>query len=256
MRVISWNVNSVNARRERLLNYLSTTKPDVICLQELKCEEHKFPKADVEALGYHAILLGQKTYNGVAILSREAPSDMHAGLSVTGYPSDARLIAATISGIRVICVYVPNGQDIGSEKYTYKLAWMQTLTEYLRGEMAKHQKLILCGDFNITFDDRDVHDPKLWRDQILCSLRERESLANISKLGLSDSYRRIHQDKIEFSWWDYRQLSFQTGKGLRIDFLLVSEAVAPLLSESWIDRDERKGEKPSDHAPVGLSLRM
>lgn len=252
MRILSWNVNSVNARKERLLRYLDLHKPDVLVLQELKCEVHKFPLAEVQTLGYHTAVFGQKTYNGTAILSREPLSEIDKGLSVANFPDDARYVAASIGDLRIIDVYVPNGQDIGTPKYEYKLAWFAALKERIASELKRYPKLILGGDFNVALGDIDVHSPEQWKDKILCSEAERRALNGLLEMGLRDSFRELKPQHQEFSWWDYRQLSFQKGLGLRIDYWFVSPAIQ--LRDAWIDREERRGEKASDHAPVGIDI--
>jgi len=252
----AWNVNSLNVRLPRLLAWLAAVSPDVVCLQETKLEDSRFPMPEIEAAGYAAHPSGQKTYNGVAILAR-------AGLPVadvtTGIPGFAdeqkRVIAATVAGLRVVGVYVPNGQAVGSDKYHYKLAWFAALEQMLRAELERHPALAVAGDFNVAPDDRDVHDPALWEGQVLCSQPERAALRALLDAGLQDSFRLFEQPEKSFSWWDYRQLAFPKNRGLRIDLILLSSALAARCTASRIDRGERKGEKPSDHAPVRVELR-
>jgi len=256
MILAAWNVNSLNVRLPRLLAWLAATKPDVVCLQETKLEDHKFPVVDIAAAGYSAHFSGQRTYNGVAILARD-------GLEVTdvatGIPSFAdeqkRVIAATVAGIRVVDFYVPNGQSVGSDKYRYKLAWCAAAADYLRGELARHASVAVGGDFNVAPEDRDVHDPVLWEGQVLCSVPERAAFAAFLEAGLADSFRMFPQPPATFSWWDYRMLAFPKNRGLRIDHILLSPALAARCTASRIERNERKGEKPSDHAPVLVELR-
>ncbi|MGB7989496.1 MAG: exodeoxyribonuclease III [Candidatus Methylophosphatis roskildensis] len=249
MKLATWNVNSLKVRLPHLLDWLARVQPDVVCLQELKLEDAAFPKAEIEAAGYHAAFSGQKTYNGVAILSRTALQNV-----VTGIPGFAdehkRAIAADVDGSRVICVYCPNGQAVGSDKYAYKLRWYAALTDWLREELAQHPRLAIAGDYNIAPDDRDVHDPAAWKDQVLCSESERAAFRALIDLGLADSFRLFEQPEKAFSWWDYRMLGFQKNNGLRIDHVLLSAPLAANCTACTIDRAPRKLERPSDHAPV------
>ncbi|KAB2314676.1 exodeoxyribonuclease III [Betaproteobacteria bacterium SCN2] len=249
MKLAAWNVNSLKVRLPQLLDFLATREPDVVCLQETKLEDANFPRAEIEAAGYQAAFAGQKTYNGVAILSKAPLTDVQAG--IPGFDDEQkRVLAATIGGVRVVCVYVPNGQSTDSDKYQYKLQWLAALAAWLDGELKQHPRLALLGDYNIAPDDRDVHDPALWKDQVLCSAPEREAFRKLLELGLKDSFRLFEQPEKSFSWWDYRMLGFRRNHGLRIDHILLSEALAASCSESRIDRDMRKLERPSDHAPV------
>lgn len=250
MKLATWNVNSVKARHDRLLVFLTRERPDVLCLQELKTEAAGFPLASVEALGYHAALYGQKTYNGVAILSREAPEDVVTGFA-DGEDEDpqARLVAATVAGVRVISAYFPNGQSVGSEKWAYKLAWMDRLARAL-GRLDPAAPLVLCGDFNVAPEDRDAAFPELWRASVLMHAQGRAALARIAAWGFADCVRRHHDGDGPFSWWDYRSLGFPRGDGLRIDHVYATAPLAARCTSARVDRDERKGEKPSDHAPV------
>lgn len=250
MKVVSWNVNSVKARLDRLLAYLAREAPDVVCLQELKCVEEAFPAAAVHDAGYHAAVLGQKTYNGVAILSREPLSDVTRGFGDGAADDAARFVGATVRGVRVYSAYIPNGQAVGTEKYAYKLEWMKRLRAFLDGRHTPRDPVLVAGDFNVAPEDRDVHDPAAWRGQILFSDPEKSALANVCAFGLHDTFRKFHADAGHYSWWDYRMLGFPKNRGLRIDFIL---ATAPLLERcraASIARDERKGQQPSDHAPV------
>ena len=249
MKLATWNVNSLKVRLPHLLDWLACVQPDVVCLQELKLEDAAFPKADIEAAGYHAAFSGQKTYNGVAILARSALQNVVTG--IPGFADDhRRAIAADVDGVRVICVYCPNGQAVGSDKYAYKLRWYAALTGWLRDELARHPRLAIAGDYNIAPDDRDVHDPAAWKDQVLCSEPERAAFRALIDLGLADSFRLFEQPEKTFSWWDYRMLGFQKNKGLRIDHVLLSAPLAANCSACSIDRAPRKLERPSDHAPV------
>lgn len=249
MKIASWNVNSLKVRLPHLLDWLAAAKPDALCLQELKLEDHNFPRAEIEAAGYHVAFFGQKTYNGVALLAREPISDVVYGNP--HFPDDhKRLISGTVGDIRIIGAYMPNGQEVGCDKYEYKLRWLDGLAVWLSEEMAKYPKLALCGDYNIAPDDRDVHDPKRWADCILVSPPERAAFQRIIGLGLSDSFRLFEQPEKTFSWWDYRMLGFQKNQGLRIDHVLLSKALADSCTAAGIDRAPRKLERPSDHAPV------
>jgi exodeoxyribonuclease III len=252
VKIATWNVNSLNVRLPRLLAWLALETPDVVCLQETKVEDAKFPRMEIEAAGYAAHYSGQRTYNGVALLLRHGsvePSDIVAALPDFADPQK-RVIAATVDGLRVVCFYVPNGQSIDSDKYRYKLDWCRAATEWLRAESARHPALAVAGDFNIAPEDRDVHEPELWRGQVLCSDPERAVFRDWQALGLKDSFRLFEQPDKTFSWWDYRQLAFPKNRGLRIDHILLSTELAALCTSCRIDRNARKGDKPSDHAPV------
>ncbi|TAG82351.1 MAG: exodeoxyribonuclease III [Burkholderiales bacterium] len=252
MKITTWNVNSLTARKERAENWLRANAVDVLCLQELKMEDAKFPHEMFNALGYHALSFGQKTYNGVAIITKNdlpAPTDIVRG--IPGFEDEqSRAIAATVGDTRVICLYVVNGQEVGSEKFAYKLRWLEACTQWLERERATHEKLVVVGDFNIAPTDADVHDPKAWEGQVLCTVEERAFFNRWVALGLSDTFRQFEQPANTFSWWDYRMLAFPKNKGLRIDHVLASPALASRCTSCAVDRNERKGEKPSDHAPV------
>ena len=249
MKLASWNVNSLKVRLPQLLEWLAEKQPDAVCLQETKLEDPNFPQAEIEAAGYKAVFSGQKTYNGVALLSRGDPGDVVCGNPHFPDPQK-RLIAATVQGVRVISAYVPNGQEVGSDKYAYKLDWLAALERWLAEELAQYPQLALAGDFNIAPEDRDVHNPASWAGQILCSDAEREAFRRLLALGLKDSFRLFEQPEKSFSWWDYRMLGFQKNQGLRIDHVLLSDALAARCSAAGIDREMRKRERPSDHAPV------
>ncbi|HET7370378.1 MAG TPA: exodeoxyribonuclease III [Gammaproteobacteria bacterium] len=254
MKVATWNVNSLNVRLPHALDWLKTNQPDVLALQETKLVDDKFPHADFEKLGYHTVCCGQKTYNGVAIASREPLANAVRALPDFEDPQ-CRVLAGTVGGVRVIDVYVPNGQSVGSEKYRYKLAWLDALRHWLQAELAEHPELVIVGDFNIAPDDRDVHDPEEWEGKVLCSEPERAALRALLDLGLKDSFRLFDQPEATFSWWDYRAASFRRDRGLRIDLLLMSDALATRCDTSTIDRDPRAWERPSDHAPAVATLR-
>jgi exodeoxyribonuclease-3 len=249
VKLATWNVNSIRARLDHVLAWIDANEPDVLALQELKTEADRFPWGEVEALGYRCLVEGQKTYNGVALLSRDEGRDVVRGIS--DYVDDQRrVIAATFGDVRVINVYVPNGQSVGSDKYRYKLDWLDALAAHLQRELKSHEQLAIVGDFNIAPEDRDVHDPAAWHEQVLCSTAERAKLKALLDLGLVDAFRLFQQPEKSYSWWDYRELGFRRNRGLRIDLVLVSPALAQRCSGCVIDKAPRKLEKPSDHAPV------
>jgi exodeoxyribonuclease III len=250
MKVVTWNVNSVVARRERLLAWLTKHQPDVLCLQELKAIDSGFPLEDVERLGYQAALHGQRTYNGVAILSRLPIEDVRKNLDDGEEESDARLISARIGTTRVICCYVPNGQTLSSPKFAYKLRWLERLRGYLARHCDPRERLLVCGDFNIAPEDRDCYDPEGLRDDVLCTEQVRERWRALLEFGLRDTFRMHVDEPGKYSWWDYRMLGFPKGRGLRIDHVLATEPCALDCTAAAIDREERKGKQPSDHAPV------
>jgi len=248
-KVVSWNVNSIKARKDRLFAFLDREKPDVVCLQELKGTDETFPFESLRERGYHAAVWGQKTYNGVAILSRSEPRGIRRGFE-DGGETASRFVEAEIDGVHVLCAYFPNGQAVGTEKFQYKLEWFRRLRQYLDRHHARTEKLILAGDFNVAPADIDVHDPDAWRGQILFSEPEKTALREIVGFGLHDTFRARHPETQAFSWWDYRMLGFPKNRGLRIDLILASGPLRERLQEAWIDRNERKGTGASDHAPV------
>lgn len=250
MKLVSWNVNSVRARQDRLLQWLRTHQPEVLCLQELKCTEDKFPYAPLAELGYHAAVYGQPTYNGVAIVSRKEPTDVVQGMCDDIEDSQARLIAATVYGMRIICAYVPNGGDILAERYQYKLRWLERLRAYLNTQATATTPLVLCGDFNVAPEDKDVAHPEEWKDSVLCHPEVRQAYRHVCDWGLHDTLRKHSHEGGLYSWWDYRQLAFPKNNGLRIDLILASPPLLDACTHSEIDRQERKGKSPSDHAPV------
>jgi exodeoxyribonuclease-3 len=254
MDIATWNVNSLGVRRPHLEEWLKARRPDVVALQETKLEDERFPDTDLAGLGYRSVFAGQKTYNGVAILSRLPASDVQVGIG--GFEDEQRrVISATVDGVRIVDVYVVNGQAVGSDKYDYKLRWLAALRDWLQGELEKHPRLVLLGDFNIAPDDRDVHDAAVWNDDhILTSTAERAALRRLFDLGLHDSHRLHHDDAGQFTWWDYRAAGFRRNLGLRIDLALVSDALRDRVSAASIDRDPRTWERPSDHTPAGLTL--
>ena len=251
MKIATWNVNSIKVRLPHLLDWLAANQPDALCLQELKCENKAFPLADIEAAGYQAIFNGQKTYNGVAILSRKPLADVSC--DIPGFADEQkRIIAGTLDGVRIVCGYFPNGQAVGSDKFVYKLAWLEALTNWLRTELQATPQLVLAGDYNIAPEDRDAHPD--WKDEIHVSVPERDAFRALLALGLTDAFRRFEQPERSFSWWDYRMGAFRRNFGLRIDHLLVSLALADRCTACAVDKAPRKLERPSDHAPVVVEL--
>ncbi len=241
-------------RLERSLRWLDTHRPDVMCLQELKSVEEKFPFDALRESGYHAAVSGQPTYNGVAVLSRDEPREIHKSLGDSKEDPQARFLSAMIRNVRILSVYVPNGSVVGSEKWTYKLEWLGRLRDYLETHHDPAEPLALCGDFNVAPEDRDVANPVKWRDSVLCHEQGRKALRELGGWGLVDAFRRHHSEGGLYSWWDYRQLGFPKNDGLRIDHIFVTETLARRSLEAEIDRQERKGKKPSDHAPVIASF--
>ena len=249
MKLVTWNVNSLKVRLEQLLDWLQREGPDVVCLQETKLDDPKFPVSEIEAAGYHVAYSGQKTYNGVAIVSRQAGAE--AERAIPGFPDEQkRIIALTINGIRIVDAYVPNGQSVESDKYQYKLEWLSAFATWLREELARHPLLAVVGDFNIAPEARDVHDPAAWEGKVLCSEPERQAFRDILSLGLIDSFRQFDQSDKSFTWWDYRLNAFKRGMGLRIDHILLSPALSRRCRGVSIVKDMRALERPSDHAPV------
>jgi len=249
MKLATWNVNSLNVRLPHVLKWLEENPTDVLCIQETKLTDDKFPAAAIEAAGYHVAYTGQKTYNGVAILSKLPITDV-----VKNNPRfedvQQRILAATIAGVRVVCAYVPNGQALDSEKYIYKMAWLSAFHDWIREEAALHPQLAVVGDYNIAPEDRDVHDPAAWIGMVHVSEQERAALQRLLDIGLVDSFRLFEQPEKSYSWWDYRNLGFRLNKGLRIDHILLSDALKQRCTACVIDRVPRKWEQPSDHAPV------
>ena len=255
MKIASWNINSLRKRQDLLFAWLESAQPDVVCLQETKCPDEQFPVLALQAAGYHASFHGEKSYNGVAILSRTAPSDVRPSLGDEIDDKQARVIAATIEGLRIYSIYVPNGQAIGSPAYQYKLQWYRRLRDCLARE--ESTAAVVCGDLNVAPADVDVHDPDLWRGAIMCSDEERAALRELTdKAGLCDTLRLHHPEGGLFSWWDYRMLSFPKDRGLRIDAVLASETLCRKCTAAGIDREMRKGKEPSDHAPVWAEFEL
>jgi exodeoxyribonuclease-3 len=253
MKIASWNVNSLNVRLPHVEQWCGQARPDVLALQETKLEDAKFPVAALEAAGYRSAFSGQKTYNGVAILAREALTDVQHGIAGFEDPQ-RRILTATVGDVRIVNLYVVNGQAVGSEKYAYKLDWLAKVTAFLGEELRRHPRMVVLGDFNIAPDDRDVHDPAAWHEQILCSTPERDALRRMLDLGFADSFRLFNQDAGHYSWWDYRQAAFRRDLGLRIDLVLVSQALRESCRAASIDRTPRTWERASDHTPVMLEL--
>ena len=249
MKIATWNVNSMNVRLPHVLEWLAANSPDVLVLQELKQITAAFPVDALSELGYSSIANGQKTYNGVAVISRTQALD-----PVTEFPGfddpQRRVLAATVDGVRIVDLYIPNGQSVGSEKYEYKLGWLAALRDFLQDELSRHDKLVVLGDFNIAPADEDVHDAEKCGERILCSPSERKALSALLDLGLTDVFRKFDQPEKSFSWWDYRAAGFRCNAGLRIDLILANDAMTQLCTSSYIDKEPRAWERPSDHAPV------
>jgi exodeoxyribonuclease-3 len=249
MLIATWNVNSLRVRLPHVRDWLADNPVDVVALQETKLPDDDFPRGEIEALGLHAAWSGQRTYNGVALLSRHVPQDVAAG--IPGFAdAQRRVIAATFGGVRVIDVYVPNGQAVGSDKYQYKLRWLAALRDHVAAELERYPRLVVLGDCNIAPEDRDVHDPKAWEGSVHVSEPEREALAALLATGLVDCFRLFEQPEKTFSWWDYRRMAFRRNAGLRIDLILASAEMARKCAECRIDKAPRRLERPSDHAPV------
>jgi len=248
-KIASWNVNSLNVRLPHVLAWCDDARPDILALQETKLTDDRFPVDELLEAGYHSVYSGQKTYNGVALLSRSPATGVVTDIAGLDDPQ-RRILAATIDDIRIIDLYVVNGSEVGSEKFSYKLHWLEKVTGFIANELQKFEKVVVLGDFNIAPDDRDVHDPDSWREKILCSSAEREALRKILDLGLTDTFRLFEQEERTWSWWDYRMNAFRRNMGLRIDLVLASEALAKLCSASYIDKEPRRQERPSDHAPA------
>lgn len=253
MQLATWNVNSLTVRLPQVLDWLAANPVDVLVLQELKMTDDKFPAEAFLQAGYHAQWFGQKTYNGVALLSRTPAENVVK--NIPGFDDDmARVITGDVNGVRVIGGYFPNGQEPGSDKFEYKMNWLKGLRDWVRTELVTHPKLVLMGDYNITFDDADVWDPVGLQDTIHCTEEERYHLRALIALGLHDAYRLFPQPEKSYSWWDYRDFGFRRNRGMRIDHILISDALKPLATACVIDKTPRKNERPSDHAPVVVTL--
>ncbi|MGH9944289.1 MAG: exodeoxyribonuclease III [Pyrinomonadaceae bacterium] len=250
MKLATWNVNSVLARLPVVVKWLEEARPDVLCLQEIKCVAERFLREVFAGLGYHSEVFGQPTYNGVAILSRVPATDVRRGFPGDDAMAAARLLAANVNGVRVVNVYVPNGQSVGAEKYFYKLDWLKQLRALFDAQFDPHSHVLLCGDFNVAPEDRDVHDPNWWEGRILFSEPEKEALERVREWGLVDAFRLHEQGTGLYSWWDYRAAGFRRNAGMRIDHVWVSSPLAAHCTASWIDKEPRRWERPSDHTPV------
>ena len=255
MKIATWNVNSLRVRLPHVLDWLQREQPDVLALQETKTEDVNFPEPELAEAGYRSVYSGQKTYNGVAVLSKVQVEN-----SVTDLDGledhQRRILAVTVDGCRIVNLYVPNGSEVGSEKYAYKLGWLDQVGRWLKTELARHPRLVVLGDFNIAPEDRDVHDPDAWRDKILCSIPERDAFQSWLGLGLTDTFRQFDQAERSFSWWDYRMNGFRRNLGLRIDHILASSALTANCVSCRMDVEPRKLERPSDHAPVIAEFRL
>ncbi|MBT5861617.1 MAG: exodeoxyribonuclease III [Gammaproteobacteria bacterium] len=249
MKIATWNVNSMNVRQPHVIEWLQNHEPDVLVLQEIKQITEKFPADKLKAIGYHSIASGQKTYNGVAVISKTRATE-----PVTDFPDledpQRRILATTINGVRVIDLYIPNGSEVGSDKYEYKLSWLAALYPFIKAEMKKYDRLVVLGDFNIAPADADVHDPEKWGEDILCSPPERKALSDLLDLGLTDVFRKFEHPEKTFSWWDYRAAGFRRNAGLRIDLILTTDTMTECCTASYVDKEPRVWERPSDHAPV------
>jgi exodeoxyribonuclease-3 len=250
LKVATWNVNSLRVRLPHVLKWLEREQPDVLALQETKLKDDEFPADAFRDYGYFATFSGQSAYNGVALLSREAPASVSFGLGSHYADEQKRVLGATFGSLRVFSLYVPNGQSVESDKYRYKLEWLAALRQFLEAELAAHPELLLVGDFNIAPDDRDVHNPAAWQNQVLCTPAERAALAALYELGLSDAFRLFPQAEKLYSWWDYRGIAFRRNQGLRIDLVLASRALSQRCRGCRIDKEPRGWERPSDHVPV------
>jgi exodeoxyribonuclease III len=253
MQIATWNVNSLKVRLPQVIDWLKTTNCDVLTLQELKQDNDNFPKSSFDEIGYNYVFNGQKTYNGVAIISKHPISDVV--YDIPGFDDiQKRVIAATINDVRVICVYVVNGENLDSDKYQYKLKWLAALEKYVKDSLDKYPKLALLGDFNIAPEDRDIYDPIGWKDQVLCSVPERDAFNQLINLGLTDSFRIFNQEDKQYTWWDYRNFAFRRKLGLRIDHILISDSLKQITTNCLIDTNPRKNERPSDHTPVFITF--
>ena len=249
MKIATWNVNSLKVRLPHVLDWLESEQPDVLCLQETKLTDENFPADDIRAAGYEVVYSGQKTYNGVATISRSAASEVITDVPGLDDPQ-RRILGTTIDGVRVLNLYVVNGQEVGSEKFDHKLHWLSKVTDYIGTQLRDHERFIVLGDFNIAPADEDVHDPEAWHERILCSTPEREALGRMLGLGLQDTFRLFPQEEKSFSWWDYRAAAFRRNMGLRIDLILASQSLAENCTACHIDKAPRRLERPSDHTPV------
>jgi exodeoxyribonuclease-3 len=249
MKIATWNVNSLKVRLPHVLDWLATSQTDILCLQETKTTDENFPVEEIEAAGYHVVYSGQKTYNGVAIISKQPATEPITDVPGLDDPQ-RRILGATIDGVRVLDLYVVNGQEVDSEKYAHKLHWLEQVTGHISEQLQHHERFVVVGDFNIAPEDRDVYDPEAWHERILCSTPEREALQKIINLGLTDTFRLFDQPEESYSWWDYRAAGFRRNRGLRIDLILASQTLSGNCTACLIDKEPRKLERPSDHTPV------
>jgi len=249
VKIATWNVNSLRVRLPQVLEWLKLNEPDLLCIQETKLQDADFPVGEFDALGYRCAFAGQKTYNGVAVAARSAIEDVETDLPGLD-DAQRRVLSASIDGFQILNLYVPNGQEVGSEKYDYKLRWLEHLVAYAEALLAKHSRVVICGDFNIAPEDRDVYDPEAWRGRVLCSEPEREAFRALTAVGFKDAFRKFEQSDDAYSWWDYRAAAFRRNMGLRIDHILCSEAVYDGVTSCAIDKEPRRLKRPSDHAPV------
>jgi len=249
MKIASWNVNSLRVRLPHVLDWIGEHQPDVLSLQETKTTDDRFPADEIREAGFEVCYAGQKTYNGVAIISKKTAQDMVTDVPHLDDPQ-RRILGATIDGIRILNLYVVNGQEVGSEKYEWKLHWLEKVSDFIQSEMQQHEKFVVMGDFNIAPQDRDTYDPAIWKDRILCSEPERAALKRMMDFGLSDTFRLFDQQEGSFSWWDYRAAAFRRDMGLRIDLIFSSPAMTKACTAAYIDKEPRKRERPSDHTPV------
>ena len=252
MQIVTWNVNSIRARMPRVLEFLDRVQPDIVCLQETKVVDELFPQSILEDAGYQVAFYGQKTYNGVAILAKSRIEDVHMGFGEAEFDREARVIAATVGDVMLLNLYVVNGKEVGDQKFVYKLAWMDCLKNYIQEHFPMQEKVVVCGDFNVTFDARDVYDPEKWEGKIHCSEPERAALGQLMDLGLVDALRVFHEQPEIYTWWDFRTRGFRDNRGLRIDHFLCSPELMKHATDVRVDLEARGGEKPSDHAPVIL----
>ena len=253
MKLATWNVNSLKVRLPQVIDWLDINRPDVLCLQETKLQDENFPEKEIAAVGYQSVFIGQKTYNGVAILSKQKGAEIIT--AIPGFLDDQkRVVAATYDDVRVISIYLPNGDTVESEKYIYKLKWLPALSDWLQEEIKQYPKLAILGDFNIAPEDRDVYDPQHWEGRVLCSQPERAAFSKLLHLGLVDSFRLFEQPEKSYTWWDYRMMAFRLNRGLRIDHILLTNELASYCKTCLIDKTTRKLERPSDHAPVMVEL--
>jgi exodeoxyribonuclease-3 len=255
LKIATWNVNSVLARLPQVVRWLEAASPDVLCMQETKCVDERFPAEEFARLGYVSESFGQAAYNGVAILSRVKCEQVCRGLPDDETGAQSRLLAATIDGVRIVNVYIPNGQSVGAEKYHFKLEWIRRLRAFFDSGYQPSERVLLCGDFNVAVEDRDVHNPELWRGRILFSEPEKDAVGRVKQWGFVDAFRMHNQEANQYSWWDYRAGAFRRNLGLRIDHVWVSESLAQLSAGVVIDKEPRRWEKPSDHAPVVAEFR-